>query len=86
MFSSFTWYEQNAETFSEVRDGEEVPVAHSGGGDHQVPEGVREPEPALVHRVLVVVEWVSLVLQQVDEPSGPEEEPNYLSYELKLKE
>ena len=77
-----TYDHENPEDLAEVSLRKVVAIAHSRGRDQEIPEDIAKPEASLLHRVLVVVEGVSLVLQEIHEPSGPEEKPEEVGEEL----
>ena len=77
-----TYDHENPEDLAEVSLGKVVTIAHCRGRDQEIPENVGEPEASLLHGVLVVVKGISLVLQEIHEPGGPEEKPEEVGEEL----
>ena len=80
-----TGNEEYDEDLAEVRDRVEVSVADSGGGDAEEVDAVGEPELARRPRVLVVVERVSLILENINQTGAPQQESNNHREQLCIK-
>ena len=76
---------ENTKDLPQVGDREEISIPHCRGCDDQKPDIVSKPEGSFFSGIFIVMEWISLVLQEEEKPSRPTYEAKYVGQKLKVK-